>query len=40
MAETWEQLADARRRQLHKRTAAENVVIEFILPDTDPKERQ
>jgi hypothetical protein len=39
-AETWEQLADARRRQLHKRTAAENVVIEFILPDTDPKERQ
>jgi hypothetical protein len=40
MAETWEQLADARRRQLHKRTAAENVVIEFILPDNDPKERQ
>lgn len=40
MAETWEQLADARGRQLHKRTAAENVVIEFILPDTDPKERQ
>jgi hypothetical protein len=40
MAETWEQLADARRRQLHKRTAAENVVIEFILPDTDPKEKQ
>ena len=41
MAETWEQLAEARRRQLHKRERADgNVVIEFILPETDPKERQ
>ena len=40
MAETWEQLADARRRQLHKRAAAEDVVVEFMLPETDPKERQ
>jgi hypothetical protein len=29
----------ARRRQLHKRTAAENVVIEFILPDTRSKRK-
>jgi hypothetical protein len=41
MAETWEHLAEARRRQLNKRERAdENVVIEFILPETDPKERQ
>jgi len=40
MAETWEQLAETRRRQLNKRERAEeNVVIEFILPETDAKER-